>query len=986
MNDIKKLSKLDLVEGFKLDSNAKPDPVCEPCLAGKMHSTPFPSSDTCANEVLDLIHSDVHDVGVASPSGYRYWITFIDDKSRFRAVLLLKKKSEAFGAFKQFKAWAERVTGRKIRMIRHDKGGEYISKEFEQYLKDCGIEVQRTARNRPQQNGVAERANRTMEELLTAVLKDSGLPRWFWAECLAALVYVWNWCPTAAVVNSTPYQLWYKAKPKVDHLRVWGCVAYVHVQKDKRVSLGWHMEKCIFIGYPDGVKGWKFWNPETKKVVISERADFDERYTYGSRKQSPPIPKQQKEKPKTSAPHYYYPEHVTEDEDDDDADNHNPPPVNEIDEQPNDEEVIHDHGVMQQPVPEVIVEPPPVDPAPIATRKPVRNRKPPGEYWKVPTAPEPEVAPAPVQAPGDVLRRSGRTRKPPGEFWKLAPVVPAPGPAQNPVVPPATPEPDSDDEGSEGYEGDGEAGNVTQSISIPKTYKQAVTCSESDEWLEAMLEEMTAHLTNGTWELVDLPPGRVAIGSKWIYTLKHKLDGSLERFKARLVAQGFSQRPGFDFDETFASTMRWSTLRIILALAAIEDLELRTVDISHAFTNGDIDTEIYMKQPEGFKEGGPEKVCRLNKSLYGLKQSPRLWSEKLTSILAQLGFKRLESDPCVYMYCRNNLKVIVPVWVDDITLVSSDSGAIDHFVEELKKHLKLRDLGCTSHLLGMSITRDRSSHKLWLSSKPYILRKLDEFGMNDCKPVGTPMEPGCTLSRADCPQTPEEAAEMKNYPYMTAVGSLLFLALLTRPDIAFAVGVLVRFNSNPGLKHWKAVKRVFRYLKGTIDLQLEYGPDPKADDLITILCDADFGGNKDNGKSTTGYMVKVGSGVVSWCSKLQPIVTLSSTEAEFVAANAAGKEICAIRSLLNELGYQVASPTIMWVDNQSSIQVAKNPEHHGRMKHLDRSYYWLRDKVTHQVLMPMYIPTEDNAADMLTKSLVKPKVELFRGMMGLVQR
>ena len=175
-------------------------------------------------------------------------------------------------------------------------------------------------------------------------------------------------------------------------------------------------------------------------------------------------------------------------------------------------------------------------------------------------------------------------------------------------------------------------------------------------------------------------------------------------------------------------------------------------------------------------------------------------------------------------------------------------------------------------------------------------------------------------------------------------------------------------------------------MKGTIDLELEYGPDPNSNSLLTVFSDADLGGNKDNGKSTTGYMVKVGSGVVSWCSKLQPIVTLSSTEAEFVAANMTGKEICAIRSLLYELGYKVASPTLMWVDNQSSIQVSKNPEHHGRMKHLNHAFYWLRDQVTHSILMPKYLPTEDNAADMLTKALVKPKVEKFRRMMGLIEK
>ena len=955
VNDISKLSKLELAEGLILTSNHKPDPICEPCLAGKMHADPFPSSDTRATKVLELIHSDVHDVGIKSPSGYRYWITFIDDKSRYKAVSLLKKKSEAFAAFKDFKAWAENSTGLKIKILRHDKGGEYISGAFENYLKDNGIEVQKTTRNRPQQNGVAERANRTMEGMLLCAMFEAGMAKTFWAECLAALVHVWNRCPTTAVPNSTPYEIWYKKKPKVDHLRVWGCVAYVHIQKDKREKLGWHSEKCIFIGYPTGTKGWRFWNPGTKKVVISERADFDERYTYKSWKSVKDqkqikaiVPKEPDNSQIQLGP-------TLPDDDDSDSDDSVPPPLPEQ-EDSSSEDDNGDAGNGNNNDDRHSPSPEPADNRPIALRKPVRNCQPPGEYWKVkPTAQAPVPQPQQFEA----------------------------GPYRDPT--PAYDEEQSDSD-NEDDDQDDEYANRTHLDILPKTYKQAVSTLEFLQWQEAMHEEMNAHLINRTWDIVDLPPGKKAIGSKWVYTLKHLADGSIERFKARIVALGFSQRPGFDYLETYASVMRFSTLRTILALAAIHDMELRTVDISHAFINSDIDAEIYMVQPEGFRIGGPEKVCRLNKSLYGLKQSPRLWSEKLTSVLEQMGFKKLVSDPSVYIFERDNIKVIVPVWVDDITLASKDASAIERFVEELKKHFKLRDLGNTTYLLGVEIIRDRAKRKLWFSSRQYILEKLKEYGMSDCKPVGTPLNPNVVLSREQCPKTPEEQEEMKNIPYISAVGSLLFLAMVARPDIAFAASVLARFNFNPGPIHWIAVKHLFRYLQGTVDLMLCYEPQYDMDDLIDAFCDSDLGGNRDNGKSTTGYMIKIGSAVVSWCSKLQPVVTLSSTEAEFVAANAAGKEICAMRSLLSEMGYQVSSPSTMWVDNQSAITVAKNPEHHGRMKHLDRAYFWLREKVNHKVMMPTYLASEDNAADMLTKPLGKPKVEKFREMMGLVMR
>ena len=255
--------------------------------------------------------------------------------------------------------------------------------------------------------------------------------------------------------------------------------------------------------------------------------------------------------------------------------------------------------------------------------------------------------------------------------------------------------------------------------------------------------------------------------------------------------------------------------------------------------------------------------------------------------------------------------------------------------------------------------------------------------MLNCKSIGTPMAPGSTLTKDQCPKTREEEIKMHNVPYISAVGSLMYLATMTRPDIAYTVGVLARFNSNPGMAHWKAVKRLFQYLKGTLDITLTYGPDSTTPDLFHTFCDADHGGNKDNGKSTTGYMIKLGTGVVSWSSKLQPVVMLSTTEAEYVASVAAGKEIKWMNNLLKEFGITYPQPSQLWIDNQSCITVAKNPEHHGRMKHLDRHYHWLREQVEYGVIAPTYLPTDENAADLLTKPLSKPKVEKLREMMGL---
>ena len=276
--DIAKMEREEMVTGIRIESKQKPDPICEPCLAGKMHSNPFPSSPSRSTTPLELIHTDLHGpLNVSTREGYRYWITFIDDCTSFRTSYLLKRKSEAFEAFKSFKAYAENQLNVKIKSMQDDKAGEYMSKAFIKFCDDCGIVRRHTVRNRPQQNGVAERANRTMSDDITAMLAEARLPPSFWGECLLAQLHIWNRLPTSTLSNMTPWEAWFKQKPDIGHLRIWGCLAYVFIQRDQRKSLQTHMVKCIFVGYPKGYKGWKFYNPVTKKFIISERAEFDER-------------------------------------------------------------------------------------------------------------------------------------------------------------------------------------------------------------------------------------------------------------------------------------------------------------------------------------------------------------------------------------------------------------------------------------------------------------------------------------------------------------------------------------------------------------------------------------------------------------------------------------------------------------------------------------------------------------------------------------
>jgi len=770
LTGVKKLLSGNLVTGIKLDSQADPDPVCEACKAGKMHADPFLSSQSKASRPLQLIHSDVHGpVKVHTHQGYCYWVSFIDDFSRFKAVYLLKRKSETFAAFKQFKAWAENVTGERIGSLRDDKGGEYMSNEFEAFCIDHGIQRQHTVRNRPQQNGVAERANRTMEEGVISMLYESGMPPSFWGEALSSFIHVSNRFTTASLEGVTPHEAFIGTKPDLSHLRIWGCTAYVLIQRDKRSlgSLGVHMEKCIFIGYPQGYKGWKFYNPESKKVFISERADFDERYFMLQKHSVPhlPPPRPASLLVTPSPTFVHLPEALDNLTDDLENFRDSQKPV---------------HGG---------------DGSAVADLPSVRFQSSPPSSPLLPsvaTLPAPSPIATPPPAPS---LRPQRIRRPRSEWMPDQWTVPQ----RYKQIREPTPAVPSSDEDSDDSDDPIDLINANSaSVAEPTSYKQSQQRPEAQLWHTACEEEMEAHSLNGTWEVVKLPPGKRAIGSRWFMKVKRNADGSLDRYKARLVAKGYSQRPGFDFKETFAPTVRYATIRTVLAIAALEDLELRSVDISHAYLNGTLEEEIYMQQPEGFEVGGPDHVCRLRKSLYGLKQAGRVWNKTLHSVLTSMGFSRVESDHGLYIFIRDDVRMFMPVFVDDITLAGNDSAKIDSIVQELSQHFKLRDLGPTTQLLGMQIHRDRPNRRLCLSQSQHIANLLQEHGLQDCKPVSTPLNPGSRLSLAMSPQNASEAAEMRQYPYISVVGSLMYLAVTTRPDIAYAAGVLARFNSNPG--------------------------------------------------------------------------------------------------------------------------------------------------------------------------------------------
>ncbi|KAL0457636.1 UNVERIFIED_CONTAM: Retrovirus-related Pol polyprotein from transposon TNT 1-94 [Sesamum latifolium] len=369
------------------------------------------------------------------------------------------------------------------------------------------------------------------------------------------------------------------------------------------------------------------------------------------------------------------------------------------------------------------------------------------------------------------------------------------------------------------------------------------------------------------------------------------------------------------------------------------------MDVKTAFLNGELDEEIYMDQPEGFQEMGQKrKVCRLKRSIYGLKQSSRQWYYRFHRAITSIGFTMVEEDHCVYVKRSEKNFMILSLYVDDILLAGNNMEMIVATQKWLSSTFEMKDMGEAEYILGVKIHRDRSKKLLSLSQETYIKRIIERFRMHNANPVDTPMDKSCVLSKELCPKTEEEKKRMTKIPYASAVGSLMYAMMCTRPDLCFAVGMVSRYQSNPGPDHWVAVKRILRYLKGTSDLALCYHGGSLR---LVGYSDADGSADRDERKSTSGYAFLLGGAAITWCSKKQPCISLSTMEAEYVACTSAVQEAIWLRRFLKSLriSAHINDAVVIYCDNTATIAYAKDPKYHGRTKHIDTRYHFIRDSM-----------------------------------------
>ena len=522
----------------------------------------------------------------------------------------------------------------------------------------------------------------------------------------------------------------------------------------------------------------------------------------------------------------------------------------------------------------------------------------------------------------------------------------------------------------------------------PSSLAQAKSSPYKEEWMTAVHEEYGRLVEMGTWELVEPPPGAHILTSKWVFTLKRKPDGTVERFKARLTVRGFAQKQGVDYEETYANTASKTTVRAFFAMVCQQGLQTTSLDVTTAFLYGQVDKEIYMKQPEG-QEDGTNRVCRLVKSLYGLKQAPRIWQEELRGKLEPLGFLPTAIDPSLYrLDLPSGESAWLLDWVDDMVVASKDRDLLTWTYEQLQKDFKITNLGPVQRYIGMWITRDEAKGEMWLHQGPYIQDVVSQYAEElTTKTVDIPLPTSFTLptreeqAGEDSPTGDKPLGMEETTKFRKLVGILNYVATATRLDVAFATNQLARSQTSPMQRHLKAAFQVVAYLRDTSSLGLHYSKGSGF--VLEAFTDANLTTHDPSFRSMTGAVLEVLGAAIAWISRKEDRITTSTCDSESVAAMTTVQYIEHARDLLEELGQLQEWSTNLYCDNTATVSLSHDPVAHKKSVQLTRPMAYVREKTRYGVVNPLHVRTNDQAADFLTKALPTAAFKTCRDLVGL---
>ena len=918
--------------------------TCVSCALGKQrrHSM-ITDKDKPATGPLDLVHMDLMGpMSCKSDRGFIYAMTILDDYSRYCWTFLLRSKTEVFGVISSWLLKVENQSERTVKRIRADKGTEFQNRNMSDLCKERGIHQEFTNTASPQQNGLTERYNLTLMSSARCLLAAADFHQRWWGEAILCANYMKNQCPHSSLpVNTTPFERWHCRRPDIKKLHRFGGRVTVMKNKSGLKKLDYRSSEGRFLGYPQNTPGYRILLDSGKVVESSDVLFMDE--------DTPSVPTDLPSVPSISLP--AVPEqHVDLDDD-----------VSEVAEELPEESVEPPSSLLVEPREDTLGNPP-------------------QDNVIAPSPSDPQAS-----ATSAIPRRTIRQTKAPLRltYDRLGNPTDASYFASSP------------DEGLADF--DISISPSCFAVSAlndrePSSLEEAMTGPDRLLWKRALDEEMNSVEHHETYLWEPLPPGKLAVKSGLVFKIKPALDGKPERYKVRLIAKGYSQVEGLDYNasEIYAPVIMWKTLRITCALAVQMDLHIHKMDVKTAFLNGELSEEVYMEPPPGAQPpvGMENFKWRLKRSLYGLKQSPRIWNDKLDEYLVSLKFTRLESDYGMYIRGVGDTFVIITVYVDDILIATKDLDLLSRIKADFSDHFDMVDFGQAHSILGIHITRDFSAGTLRLDQAEYATEILRRFNHAESSGKSAPLSKDKHYSRLMCPETPSEVQAMSTVPYRQAVGSLMHLMVCTRPDLAYSVGVMCRYLHNPGQEHWNGVKHILQYVSQTKDLGLCYSKVSGSNLSFGNLqgyCDSDWAEDRDERESTAGWVVKMNGAAISWQSRKNRSPAQSSGGAEYVALGMMAMEVGWLYNILGELDMTPERPIPIFCDSEAAIHMGENPILHERSKHIELKWHIARYMVRCQKMSVSYIRSEMQIADGLTKSVTGPDMEWCCKQLGLTQ-
>ncbi|KAJ9550670.1 hypothetical protein OSB04_014715 [Centaurea solstitialis] len=953
--NMNKLVKGNLVRGLPTKEFSCDD-HCVSCLKGKQHKSTHKSKEVnTISTPLQLLHMDLFGpTNVMSIGKKSYCLVIVDDYSRFTWVFFLRTKDETSGLIKPFVLRVENKSNLKVKVIRSDNGTEFKNADLNLFCESKGIERQYSAPRTPQQNGVAERRNRTLIEAARTMLVDSKLPVTFWAEAINTACYVQNRVLVVKSKGKTPYELFEKKKPFIGFLVPFGCPCTILNTKSQLGKFDSKSDDGFFVGYSSQSKALRVFNSSSRIIEESDNVKCNEH--------TPNVP--------GTGPNWLF-----------DIDSL----TNSLNMSYAVETGSNADKSKEHETPFVMFPMPTVDPIEFCCAdKVAESEKNSGE-----TADTSETRESQLQEDSHseenitlidpvTLQEEDADGSQSSDMSIIDPLLShhegyLDNPHSSEVSPSNQPEPHNNMIDSSVVNEEGDAYESNLGVNLPEeplhltrtqknhpsslvigdiqspmiTRKQCkdlgfqnphsamFSCflSQSEpkkvfdamkdpSWIEAMQEELLQFVLQHVWDLTDLPKGHRAIGTRWIFRNKKDERGIVIKNKARLVAQGYTQEEGIDYDDVFAPVARIEAIRLFLAFASYKRFKVYQMDVKSAFLYGKIEEEVYVCQPPGFEDPKfPDKVYKLRKALYGLHQAPRAWYDTLSTYLLENQFERGVIDKTLFIKKKGLDLLLVQIYVDDIIFGSTKEELCKEFEDLMHKRFKMSSMGELTFFLGLQVKQKNDG--LLINQSKYVKDMLTKFGFLDAKSASTPMETHKQLT-ADV-----EGEEVDVYQYRSMIGSLMYLTA-SRPDIMFAVCVCARFQVRPKESHLQAVKRIFRYLKGQPRLGLWY-PYESPFELLSYT-DSDYG-----------------------------------AEAEYVAAAQCCSQVLWIQNQMLDYGMTFLN-TPVYIDNNSAISIVNNPVKHSKTKHIEIKYHFIRDSNEKKLIQVLKVHTDYQYADLFTKA------------------